>query len=266
MAVQTDALVPSPALSDVETTTRAAVWWKEVALVAGFYLAYAKIRNINGHHAGSPAQVARATRDAMRIIDGERWLHLFHEQGMQAAALHHLWLIKAANVFYGSCHFIVTAAVLVWLYRYRPDRYRRWRSILGVSTALALVGFTLFPTLPPRLLPAPYGFVDTLGRYGGLWTFNSGVVEHISDPFAAMPSLHLVWATWCGAALCDGSQRRWVGAVAVAYPIVTAVAVIITGNHYVLDLVAGCAVLAAGWWLVGVAERRRARGYADVRV
>src|SRR5689334_6771387 len=131
MAVQTDVLVATPApidvLGDVPARARPAVWWKEVALIAAFYLAYAKIRNLNGHHAGSPAQLARATSDAMRIVDGERWMQLFHEQGLQAAALHHLWLIKAANVFYGSCHFIVTAAVLIWLYRARPALYRRWR-------------------------------------------------------------------------------------------------------------------------------------------
>jgi membrane-associated phospholipid phosphatase len=261
MAVRTtDALAPSPLLSDdPATATRAAVWWREVALVATFYLAYAKIRNINGHYAGTPEQLHRATVNATHVVGIEQWLRLFHEGTLQRAALHHLWLVKSANVFYGSCHFLVTASVLIWLFRSRPSLYRRWRLVLGIGTGLALVGFTLFPTLPPRLLPQSYGFVDTLLRYGGLWSFNSGVIEHISDPFAAMPSLHLVWSTWCACVLWVGARRRWVRVAAVAYPVVTSIAVVITGNHYFLDLVAGTAVFALAWALSLVPTAIRAR-------
>jgi membrane-associated phospholipid phosphatase len=255
-----DPLAASAPLSDDPARAgRPPVWWKEVALVAGFYLAYAEIRDNNGRYAGTPQQLHRATTGAMHVVRLEQWLHIFHERALQQAALHHLWLVKLANIFYGSCHFIVTAGVLIWLYRARPDMYRRWRSVLGIGTALALVCFTFLPTLPPRMLPQSYGFVDTLWRYGGLWSFNSGVVEHISDPFAAMPSLHLVWSTWCACVLWAGTRRRSVRALALAYPIVTSVAVVITGNHYILDLVAGTAVFALAWALSLIPAAIRAR-------
>jgi hypothetical protein len=117
------------------------------------------------------------------VLSAEKQLHIGAEHGLQVAALHATWLIRSANVFYGSAHFLVTAAVLIWLYRRQPDRYRRWRTVLAIGTGLALIGFIVFPVLPPRMLPPTYGFQDTLHSLGGLWSFNSGVVEHISDPF-----------------------------------------------------------------------------------
>jgi hypothetical protein len=183
------------------------------------------------------------------VLSAEKQLHIGAEHGLQVAALHATWLIRSANVFYGSAHFLVTAAVLIWLYRRQPDRYRRWRTVLAIGTGLALIGFIVFPVLPPRMLPPTYGFQDTLHSLGGLWSFNSGVVEHISDPFAAMPSLHLCWATWCTAVLVPGLRHRWSKALAISYPIVTAVVVVVTGNHYLLDLVGGVACLAIGVWV-----------------
>lgn len=223
---------------------RAATWWREALLVALFYLVYAQVRNSKGRTASHPGQLAAARANAGRIIGVERFFGVFQEQRIQHLVLDHRWIIHAGNVFYATCHFLVTLAVLVWLYRRRPGIYRRWRSVLGLSTALALVAFVLFPTLPPRLLDPGYGFVDTLARYGSLWSFNSGAIEHISDPFAAMPSLHLVWATWCAAAVLAGTTRRSIRLLAGAYPVVTSAVVIVTGNHYILDLVAGSLVFA----------------------
>ncbi|MHB8463592.1 MAG: phosphatase PAP2 family protein [Acidimicrobiales bacterium] len=209
------------------------------------YAAYSAVRDFHGH-AISPADYQRAFRDARSLIALERHLHIGVEHTFQTAAMHATWLVKGANVFYGSAHFLVTTGVLAWLYRYRRERYRRWRLILLVATATALIGFIAFPVAPPRMLPSGYGFTDTLHSLGGLWTFNSGVVERISDPFAAMPSLHLCWAVWCAAALWPVGHRRGARALLISYPLFTAAVVLITGNHYVLDVVAGAACVAVG--------------------
>lgn len=221
------------------------------------YLIYAAIRDARGS-VGVTAQYGRALANARRVMAVERALHIGWEHELQRAALRVEWFVRSANVFYGSAHFLVTFAVLVWLYRRRPDRYRWWRTVLVLGTALALVGFSVFPLLPPRLLPPPYGFTDTLHALGGLWSFNSGVIERISDPFAAMPSLHLVWAAWCAAVVVPGCRRRWTQALALSYPVLTATTVVITGNHYLLDLVGGlgCLAVAAAaaavpGWLAG---------------
>ncbi|HWW52208.1 MAG TPA: phosphatase PAP2 family protein, partial [Acidimicrobiales bacterium] len=165
-------------------------WWRELLVTVGFYVTYAVARDAHGR-ATIPTEYSHALTNARHVISAEKQLHVGGEHTLQVAALHAGWLVRSANVFYGSAHFIVTAVVLVWLYRRQPDRYRRWRTILAIGTGVALVGFIVYPVLPPRMLPASYGFEDTLHSLGGLWSFNSGVIEHISDPFAAMPSLHL---------------------------------------------------------------------------
>jgi hypothetical protein len=225
------------------------LWWRELLLTAAVYVAYSAARDFHGH-AISPVDYTRAFRNARSVMSVERTLHIGIEHGLQQLALHATWVTQIANVFYGSAHFIVTVCVLVWLYRRHPERYRRWRWVLLVGTAVAVVGFVIFPVAPPRMLPASYGFTDTLRSMGGLWSFNSGVVEHISDPFAAMPSLHMCWAVWCVAASYP-FVRRW---LVVAYPAVTALVVLATGNHYVLDIVAGVACVGVG--VVAIRPRR----------
>ena len=77
---------------------------------------------------------------------------------------------------------------------------------------LALIGFKLFPLMPPRLLlDASYGFVDTLARYPTFWSFNSGAVSKISNQYAAMPSVHVAWATWCALVFAPRVKHRWGG-------------------------------------------------------
>jgi hypothetical protein len=231
----------------------------------GLYGLYSAIRDAHGSSTVA-TQYNRALANGRSLLTLEQHLHIAWERPVQVAALHAYWLVRVANIFYGSAHFIVTAAVLVWLYRWDKVRYRKWRTILVIGTGLALVGFTLFPVLPPRLLPPQYGFMDTLHRLGGLWSFNSGVVERISDPFAAMPSLHLCWATWCTAVVLPRLHRRSLRVMAVSYPVITSLVVVATGNHYLLDLVAGVACLGAALALASVPALRRvpARGPAGV--
>jgi membrane-associated phospholipid phosphatase len=107
--------------------------------------------------------------------------------------------------------------------------------------------------MPPRLLPEEYGFVDTLAHYGGIWSFDSGAMQKVSNQYAAMPSLHFAWSTWCALVLVPTFRRRWLKALAIAYPVCTLFAIIVTGNHYWLDAAGGAVILAIGaaagrWW------------------
>jgi hypothetical protein len=217
-------------------------WWREVVYVAAFYGLYTLIRN---RGLASHPEV-RAFANARSVIDLERRLGIYNEESVQDAFLDWEWFIGAWNVFYGSAHFLVTAAALVWLFRRAPDGYRRWRNILALTTALALVGFAFFPLMPPRLLPPAYGFVDTLAEVGGLWSFDSGTVARISNQYAAMPSLHFAWSLWSALVLWQGVRRRWARALVASYPVLTLFAVVVTANHYWLDAAGGAAVLGAG--------------------
>ncbi len=218
-------------------------WWREVAYILAFYGVYSLVRNTQGSAAVS-AQEALA--NAVRVIRLERLLGLYHEETLQDLFLERRWFIEAWNLFYGSLHFVVTAAALVVLFRRFPERYRPWRNALAATTALALVGFALFPLMPPRLLPSAYGYVDTLEAYGSLWSFDSASVQSISNQYAAMPSLHVAWALWSCLVLYGVVRSPWARALAVLYPLATVFAIVVTANHYVLDALGGVAVLGIG--------------------
>jgi hypothetical protein len=121
-----------------------------------------------------------------------------------------------------------------------------------LTTALALIGFYWLPTAPPRLL-SDEGFVDVMSQTStwGWWpTSGTPGSDAISNQFAAMPSLHCAWATWCGLVLVLLARRRWIRVVAAVYPLTTYFVVLSSGNHYLLDVVGGVAVLVVGAALV----------------
>mgnify|MGYP000173810184 CR=1 FL=1 len=182
-----------------------------------------------------------------------------HESCASGGAMHFKPLIVASNYFYGSLHFVVTIGVMVYLFARWSDDYPRWRNTLAISTALALIGFTFWPLMPPRLLPDHYGYVDTLAEYPTFWSFNSGAVNKISNQYAAMPSVHCAWALWCACVLVPRVRHQWAKWLAAAYPVATVVVIVLTGNHYVLDAVGGFAILGIGY-LVAQRFTRAGRG------
>ena len=229
-------------------------WWRELLYVLLFYAVYSAIRNRFGSVAVSPAL---ALDNAREVIGLEKALGLFFELELQQVFLDASWFVRIWNVFYGTLHFVVTGAVMVWLYWRFPRRYRQWRTVLAWTTGLALVGFATYPLMPPRLLNAggefgvrlpQYDFVDTLAEIGGLWSFSSGGMQTISNQYAAMPSLHIGWALWCVFALYPVLAARWSRVVLVTYPGFTFFAIVVTANHYWLDAVGGAVVLAGGWY------------------
>jgi len=247
------------ALSDGHTL----YWWVEVLGVLVFYVVYSAIRNI---HCGSGHTPPHAFDHARQIMSLEHHLGIFHEQTFQEWALHFRPLILFGNYFYGSFHFIVTIFAGIFLYRNYSDAYPRFRNTLAITTAIALVGFTLYPLAPPRMFP---GFVDTLVKDPAFWSFNSGGMQNVSNQFAAMPSVHIAWATWCALALGPRLKNRTASTLAWCYPFVTLVVIIITANHYILDAVAGVLILAVGWFVanrVTRAGRTRPEGRPEPRI
>jgi hypothetical protein len=218
-------------------------WWQQILLIGAFYALYSTIRDLCGSR---PVSVAQAFHNAQRLIGFERSLGLFHEAQIQHAVLGDQWLVRVLDDWYGSTHFVFTAAVLAVLFFVYPARYRLWRNTLATATALALIGFAFFPLMPPRLLPAGYGFTDTLRVVGGLWNFNSGPRNHLSDQYAAMPGLHFAWALWCGMAIF----------AACSYPAITLICVIVTANHNLSDTAAGAAIVVVGYVTAATIEKR----------
>ena len=218
-------------------------WWKEVILVLLFYGVYSLTRNTQGSKRVGAMQ---AFHNALRLIRVERGMGMFHEESVQQLFLPYHGFIQFWNVYYGLFHFVITLAGLVWCYRVMPHRYPRLRNTLLATTGLALIGFALFPLMPPRLLPVRFGFVDTLRSYGGLWSFDSGPIAKASNQYAAMPSLHFGWSAWCTVVLWPWARSRPRKALLLLYPLLTTFAIVVTGNHYVLDAAGGVVILAFG--------------------
>jgi len=219
-------------------------WWVEILAILLFYVVYSAIRNSNGSHP------LRAFHNAEHIISLEHHLGIFHEATIQSWALHCKPLIITANYLYGSLHFVVTIGVGIWLFRKYSDDYPRFRNTLAVTTSLALIGFSLFPLMPPRLRGLDgmhIGFVDTLQKYPTIWSFDSGPAARVSNQYAAMPSVHIAWATWCALAMVPRLKSTGAKILAASYPFITLIVIVITANHYVIDAVGGLVILSIGW-------------------
>lgn len=228
-------------------------WWLEILTILAFYGAYSLTRDTN------QGSTAAALANARRLIGWQRSMGIFHEEAIQGFALHSRPFIIAMNYVYGSLHFILTAGTIIYLFHRHSDDYRRWRNTLAITTALALVGFTLWPLMPPRLLPAGYGFVDTLQKYPTFWSFQSGAISKASNQYAAMPSLHFAWSLFCACALAPKLRRRIARWAIIGYPGLTLVAIVVTGNHYVLDALAGAAIFGIAYLMTRGLHGRRAR-------
>ena len=223
-------------------------WWVELLAMLVFYVVYSAIRNIHG----GVAAPAGAFQHARSIMSLEHHLGIYHEQTFQKWALHFRPLILFGNYYYGSFHFIVTIFAGIFLYRRYSDDYPRFRNTIAIATLLALIGFSFYPLAPPRMFP---GYVDTLLKDPAFWSFNSGGMQTISNQFAAMPSVHIAWSTWCAIALGPRLKAGWARALAWAYPVITFVVIIITANHYILDAVGGLVVLTIAWFLANLVTR-----------
>ena len=249
------------------------VWWKEAIIISIFYSVYTAIRNQFGSTLVEGVSVPNhAFTNAIRVIRFERWIGLFHEETIQEWFLPHIWFIKTMNVYYGTAHFFVTLGVFIALYKFRPSVFGQWRNTLAVMTALAIIGFSLFPLMPPRLLDAPcpdagfgakcivselrtrngaenFGFVDTIKEYGGPWAFDSGPGSKLTNQYAAMPSLHIGWSTWCAFGLWPIARKLWMRLALLIYPSVTMLCIIVTGNHFWIDGVGGLLVFAVAYFI-----------------
>ena len=117
---------------------------------------------------------------------------------MQKAFLGARWFIKVMNVYYGTLHFIITAGLLMWVYLRRHEHYRQYRNLLGMTTALAIIGYLAFPLAPPRMTRGTAASSTRSTPSAGCGRTTRARAKAIANPFAAMPSLHFGWALWCG--------------------------------------------------------------------
>jgi membrane-associated phospholipid phosphatase len=235
-------------LSRVQRTRPA--WYREVPLLVVGYLVFGLIRAAVDR--GNPA----ATDNALFIQRIEQNLRIAVEYPLNHAMLDHPAAIYLTGYFY-RLSVLAVPAVLIWLYVSRSEHYSRLRTVLVGMMLLDLVIVWLFPEAPPRF--AQNGIVDYMATYDILGGASSRVPHWTSNLLAAMPSMHVAWTTWCAYAAWSVLRQRSPRAAWLVwlFPFAVAVVVLVTGHHYVLDILAGMALVAITVQLTKWLTRRR---------
>ncbi|MFF3333181.1 phosphatase PAP2 family protein [Streptomyces sp. NPDC002888] len=223
----------APDAAEADATARPPLV-RELLLVAGFFLVYKFGRQLATGH------TAEAFRNAHRVWDLERAVHLPGEGAVQSWLLHGDTLVHLANTYYATVHFPATVALLVWLYLRRPAHYVWARRVLAALTGAALLLHLALPLAPPRMLAAT-GLVDTARAYGPS-VYGPPQTDHLSNQFAAMPSLHFGWALMVAIGLIVATRSRWRW-LWLLHPLVTLLVIVGTANHYWLDAIVAAALL-----------------------
>ena len=219
---------------------------RELALLVALYVGYSASRLV-ADDAFTPA-AARA----LQLLDLEQVLWLDVERLLNGWFVTVPLLGLIGSYWYASLHYVVTAGVLVWLYRRGPADYLPARTALAVATILGLVLYLMVPMAPPRLLD---GYVDVLqlhagsGWWGGDASAPRGL-GGLTNQLAAFPSLHAGWSLWVALVVRHLVRARWAHGLAWAYAAGTTIVIVGTGNHWLLDAFAGWLVAAAAWEIV----------------
>ncbi len=253
------ALAQRPAIGALMRAPMRSRWWVEALAIVWLCWVYDAITNL------APLRMHVAIGHAEGILRLEQTLHIAPEHALDRWLAGHHTLGLILSDYYDNAHFAVTLGLLGWLWWRRADLYRPLRNSLVLVNVLAFIVFWRYPVAPPRMLVSQ-GFTDVVASTHAFGSWHSGALASQANQLAAMPSLHMAWAAWCGLALWRISERRVVRALAVLYPCLTALAVIATGNHFVLDLVGGLVAMALAVLIVeaatrpatGLAERIRA--------
>jgi PAP2 superfamily len=213
--------------------------WGDLILQLVFFLvAYQGYQVVRGFADGR-SQVAFANGE--HVISLERSLGTFFEPGLQQAFLAHHWVIDAANWMYFNSHFVITVGVLAWIYLFRNEHFYFVRNMFLVAMGLALLGYMLFPTAPPRMFPSA-GFTDTIAAFTNVAQDQNSVASFLVNPYAAVPSMHIAFSLMIAVPAMTLARTRWVKALWSVYPLMVFFVILVTANHYWFDAAAGAGV------------------------
>lgn len=184
---------------------------------------------------------------ALSILASEQRLGVAIEKEIQQWTLKCApWLMSVyAKIYYS--HIVVSVAFYVYAYTYfKRDSFQCIRRTLAACNLVAFLILSAYRVMPPRLLPARYGFVDVLhpadGSSGSAWTHN-----RFQLTIAAMPSLHFGMAGFVAYCLMRYSPHRYLQAFAPLWPTVMLCTILATANHFLLDAVVGAFVPVVAW-------------------
>lgn len=222
---------------------------RQIGILVSVDLAYTFVRGVVDSERGI------AMVHGQQVIDFEQSTGTFFEPSMQAFFLPAQWVIDFANQVYLNAQFSIAIGFLLWLYLFRNESYYFVRNMFVVAMGIALVGYTTYPTAPPRMFPE-LGFVDTINDFSNV-NHDSSLAKIFINPYAAVPSMHCAFAMMIGGTgvtLC----RHWASKACWAcWPLLVSWVTVVTANHYWVDAALG--------WLVALAAVLVAQRLAAVR-
>jgi membrane-associated phospholipid phosphatase len=207
---------------------------RQIVLFCGAYWLYRLVRGEVGDRVGV------AFENARHIVGVERSLGLFAEPAVHSWAEAHEWIADAASWMYVNSHFVITTFALAFLYLRRNEHFYFVRNMFMVAMGIALVGYLLFPTAPPRLMPE-LGFSDSVADFTGVGADTSGALV---NPYAAVPSMHVAFALMLALPMARSARHGVVRALWLVYPALVTFVVVATANHWWFDAVLGGATAA----------------------
>jgi hypothetical protein len=224
---------------------------RQVALFASAYLAYRLVRGL----VESDANVAFA--HARDLISLELSLHVFVEPSIQTWASGSHFVMGFASWLYVNAQTTVTVSALVYLYLRHNRNFYFVRNMFMIAMVIALVGYTVFPTAPPRFMPE-WGFIDSVSDFTGVHVNHaSATANALLNPYAAVPSMHVAFALMIGWPLAKLAKHRIVSLLWLLYPFLMAFVIVVTANHFIFDAILGA--LTAGASAYGARWLARAR-------
>jgi hypothetical protein len=222
---------------------------RQLALFGAAYLFYSAVR------AMPEVDTTTAFDHARELIRIERSLHVFVEPSIQAWAMGSHALIDVASWLYVNAQTSVTVAALVYIYLRHNGSFYFVRNMLMIAMVIALIGYAIFPTAPPRFMPE-WGFVDTVATFTGVHVEHSSLsMTALVNPYAAVPSMHVAFALMIGWRLAGLVRSPAIKALWALYPFAVAFVIVATANHFILDALLGALTAA----VAAYAARRLAK-------
>jgi len=224
---------------------------RQVLLFGLAYLAYRLVRGLVENDANA------AFAHARDLISLERTLHLFIEPSVQTWASGSHFVMALASWLYVNAQGSVTIAALLYLYLRHNRNFYFVRNMFMIAMAIALVGYTVFPTAPPRFMPE-WGFIDTVSDFTPVnVSHTSASMSALFNPYAAVPSMHVAFALMIGWPLARLARHRIVSALWLLYPLLMTFVIVVTANHFIFDAILGAlTALASAYGAMWLARTR----------
>ena len=223
----------------IQKQNRTTTIFLNLATFGLLWLGYSTVRRITAD------STKIAAENAVNLVKFQDWMGFPNEATLQGWFIDSEVLIKIANTFYFVMHFPSMIVFLVWVMVRKIEWMPQVRASLCLATFSGLIIHLLFPLMPPRLMVS-YGFIDTAKVFGPD-PYSLGIAKAANE-FAAMPSLHVGWALLIALAAIRilKTPARW---LMLLHPILTTIVVVVTANHFWLDIIVGAILALAGWQL-----------------